>query len=71
MPAPIDGHSPEVVHELIRHYSGSMPHSSAVSCALKDARRSWRAENPRGAFPAHLRKKPKGPKKNKYVEEYR
>jgi hypothetical protein len=66
--APIDGHSPEVVHELIRFYSASMPHQNAVNCALRDARRAWRAENPRGAFPAHLVKKKKK-RKNKYVEE--
>lgn len=67
----IDGHSPEAVHAGIRAYSEQgLPHANAVLCALRDARKFYRMEFPRGAFPAHLRKKPKSKvKKNKYVEE--
>lgn len=67
-----EGHTPEIVHASIKYYSEQgLPHQNAVSCALRDARRSWRAENPRGAFPAHLvkKKKPKSAKKNRWVEE--
>jgi len=67
----MDGHSPEIVHELIKYYAQNLPHQNAVACALRDARKNWRVEFPRGAYPAHLRKKPKSraAKKNKYVEE--
>jgi hypothetical protein len=65
----IEGHTPEDVQAGIRLYAQSLPHANAVLCALRDARKFYRMEFPRGAFPAHLRKKRKPKKPNKWVEE--
>lgn len=69
LPGLVEGHGPSEIHANIRILVGE-GYSQAAACniALAHARKAYRQEFAKGAFPAHMRKKRKA-KKNKWVEE--